>query len=45
MVPSSGEGNKDYHLDWFPLSVVLGFAVGFWSMVGAIAVNQQWITW
>ncbi|CAN0863408.1 Receptor-like protein EIX2 [Linum grandiflorum] len=44
-VSGSGEGNKDYDRYWFPLSVVLGFAFGFWSIVGTVAVNQQWITW
>ncbi|CAN0863424.1 Receptor-like protein EIX2 [Linum grandiflorum] len=42
LVPGSGEGNGDYHLQWFSVSVMSGFAFGFWCTVGSIEVSERW---
>ncbi|XP_044473375.1 receptor-like protein EIX2 [Mangifera indica] len=47
-VPTSGdqnrgekEGNED-GVDWFYVSMALGFVVGFWSFVGPLFFNRRW---
>ncbi|XP_044473258.1 receptor-like protein EIX2 [Mangifera indica] len=29
-------------VDWFYVSMALGFVVGFWSMIGPLVVNKRW---
>ncbi|KAJ9169497.1 hypothetical protein P3X46_017684 [Hevea brasiliensis] len=29
-------------VDWFYVSMVLGFIVGFWSVLGPLAINRRW---
>ncbi|XP_044473173.1 receptor-like protein EIX2 isoform X2 [Mangifera indica] len=47
-VPTSGdqnrgekEGNED-EVDWFYVSMALGFVVGFWSFIGPLFFNRRW---
>ncbi|WCJ20480.1 Receptor-like protein EIX2 [Euphorbia peplus] len=35
------EGN-DVEVDWFYLSMLLGFVVGFWGVVGSLIFNKRW---
>ncbi|CAN0863418.1 Receptor-like protein EIX1 [Linum grandiflorum] len=42
LVPGSGEGNGDYDMQWFSVSIMFGFAFGFWGTVGSIEVCQRW---
>ncbi|XP_044474188.1 receptor-like protein EIX2 [Mangifera indica] len=35
------EGNED-GVDWFYVSMALGFVVGFWSFVGPLFFNRRW---
>ncbi|CAN0863416.1 Receptor-like protein EIX2 [Linum grandiflorum] len=49
LVPASGEGNGDYgegngdyDMQWFSVSIMFGFAFGFWGTVGSIEVCQRW---
>ncbi|CAN1344609.1 Receptor-like protein EIX2 [Linum perenne] len=39
------EGIEDSNSDWFSVSVVLGYVVGFCGIVVPVAVHQQWIKW
>ncbi|KAJ9130510.1 hypothetical protein P3X46_034442 [Hevea brasiliensis] len=34
-----GDGVK---VDWFYVSMALGFIVGFWSVLGPLAINRRW---
>ncbi|XP_044474312.1 receptor-like protein EIX2 [Mangifera indica] len=34
-------GNED-EVDWFYVSMAPGFVVGFWSIIGPLAINKQW---
>ncbi|CAN1344617.1 Receptor-like protein EIX2 [Linum perenne] len=51
LLSSSGERNEDFegiedsNSDWFSVSVVLGYVVGFCGIVVPVAVHQQWIKW
>ncbi|XP_044473482.1 receptor-like protein EIX2 [Mangifera indica] len=47
-VPTSGdqnrgekEGNED-EVDWFYVSMALGFVVGFWSFIGPLFFSRRW---
>ncbi|CAN0863436.1 Receptor-like protein EIX2 [Linum grandiflorum] len=42
LVPGSGEGNGDYDLQRFSMSIMFGFAFGFWGIVGSIEVSERW---
>ncbi|CAN0863442.1 Receptor-like protein EIX2 [Linum grandiflorum] len=44
-VPSSVQVTEAYDVHWFPVSAMLGYVVGFWVIVGPVAVHQQWIAW
>ncbi|CAN0863434.1 Receptor-like protein EIX1 [Linum grandiflorum] len=41
-LPGSGEGNGDYDLQRFSMSIMFGFAFGFWGIVGSIEVSERW---
>ncbi|CAN0863428.1 Receptor-like protein EIX2 [Linum grandiflorum] len=42
LVPGSGEGNRDYDLQWLSVSIMFGFVFGFWGTVGSIEVSERW---
>ncbi|KAK2639630.1 hypothetical protein Ddye_027425 [Dipteronia dyeriana] len=35
------DGDED-EVDWFYVSMALGFVVGFWSVIGSLLVNKRW---
>ncbi|XP_031271427.1 receptor-like protein EIX2 [Pistacia vera] len=35
------DGNED-EVNWFFVSMALGFIVGFWSFIGSLLVNRRW---
>ncbi|KAK2639549.1 hypothetical protein Ddye_027344 [Dipteronia dyeriana] len=38
-----GDKTGDEHeVIWFSVSIVLGFVVGFWSLIGPLIVNKRW---
>ena len=37
----SKDGNG-LEVDWFYVSMALGFVVGFWSVCGSLLLNKQW---
>ncbi|KAL5737683.1 hypothetical protein ACOSP7_030444 [Xanthoceras sorbifolium] len=39
--PDDHHGNED-EVDWFYVSMALGFVVGFWSVIGSLLVNRRW---
>ncbi|CAN1344620.1 Receptor-like protein EIX2 [Linum perenne] len=51
-VPDSGEGkadhdlhcegNGDYDLHWFSVSIMIGIVFGFWGIVGPLVFCKQW---
>ncbi|XP_031265020.1 receptor-like protein EIX1 [Pistacia vera] len=46
IVPTPGienEGEKDGNeVNWFYVSMTLGFVMGFWSFIGPLLVNRRW---
>ncbi|KAK2639621.1 hypothetical protein Ddye_027416 [Dipteronia dyeriana] len=44
--PSHGNGggkdDEEHKVDWFYVSMALGFVVGFWSVIGPLIVNRRW---
>ncbi|WCJ29602.1 Receptor-like protein EIX2 [Euphorbia peplus] len=36
------EKDNDMEVDWFYLSMLLGFVVGFWGAVGSLIFNKRW---
>ncbi|WCJ39078.1 Receptor-like protein EIX1 [Euphorbia peplus] len=36
------EKDNDMEVDWFYLSMLLGFVVGFWGAVGSLIFNNRW---
>ncbi|KAL5804161.1 hypothetical protein ACOSQ3_030961 [Xanthoceras sorbifolium] len=45
--PDDHLGNEDDEdgedeVDWFYVSMALGFVVGFWSVIGSLLVNRRW---
>lgn len=45
MIPPTLEQDRGYHLledKWFYLSLGIGFALGFWSVLGSLLVNMPW---
>ncbi|KAK2639639.1 hypothetical protein Ddye_027434 [Dipteronia dyeriana] len=38
----NGRGNDGYEVDWFYVSMALGFVVGFCSFIGSLIVNRKW---
>ncbi|KAK2639544.1 hypothetical protein Ddye_027339 [Dipteronia dyeriana] len=40
---TGGDKTGDEHeVIWFSVSIVLGFVVGFWSLIGPLIVNERW---
>jgi hypothetical protein len=37
-----GKGTSGLEVDWFYVSMALGFVVGFWGVFGPILFNKQW---
>ncbi|CAN1344621.1 Receptor-like protein EIX1 [Linum perenne] len=42
LVPGSSEGNGDYDLHWFSVSIMIGIVFGFWGIVGPLVFCKQW---
>ncbi|XP_031258086.1 receptor-like protein EIX2 [Pistacia vera] len=39
---SGGKNDNEHEVDWFYVSMALGFVVGFWSIIGPLLVNRRW---
>ncbi|KAK0601702.1 hypothetical protein LWI29_026699 [Acer saccharum] len=37
-----GKDDEEQEVDWFYVSMALGFVVGFWSLIGPLIVNRRW---
>ena len=37
-----GKYDGEHEVDWFYVSMALGFVVGFWSLIGPLIVNRRW---
>ncbi|KAJ9171065.1 hypothetical protein P3X46_019115 [Hevea brasiliensis] len=42
IVKGQEKGDNGVEVDWFYVSVALGFIVGFWSVLGPLLVNRRW---
>ncbi|KAI9185439.1 hypothetical protein LWI28_007242 [Acer negundo] len=41
-VPTPRHENGEQEVDWFYVSMALGFMVGFWSLIGPLLINRRW---
>ena len=41
-VPTPRHENGEHEVDWFYVSMALGFVVGFWSLIGPLLINRRW---
>ncbi|KAK2639692.1 hypothetical protein Ddye_027487 [Dipteronia dyeriana] len=37
-----GKDGNEHEVDWFYVSMALGFIVGFWGLVGPLLINRKW---
>ena len=37
-----GKDDEEHEVDWFYVSMALGFVVGFWSLIGPLMLNRRW---
>ncbi|KAK2639660.1 hypothetical protein Ddye_027455 [Dipteronia dyeriana] len=37
-----GKDDEEHKVDWFYVSMALGFVMGFWSVIGPLTVNRRW---
>ena len=41
-VPTPRHENGEHEVDWFYVTMSLGFVVGFWSFIGHLLINRRW---
>ncbi|KAK2639606.1 hypothetical protein Ddye_027401 [Dipteronia dyeriana] len=41
-VPTPEHENGEHEVEWFYVSMALGFVVGFWSLIGPLLINRRW---
>ena len=41
-IPTPRHENGEHEVDWFYVSMALGFVVGFWSLIGPLLINRRW---